>query len=272
MRASSRRRPGPAARPWPVPGGAVGPGQRVQPGQQRPGVAHVPADRGVGPLARRRSRGTAGAARPGVDTSATTSLREAQRGQPLAGHLAAPTTSWWWNATLPPGSSDRVLGLPMSCSSAASRSTRSGRRPYRCSSSIGLLAARSASAGRRPCAGGARRSPAAARAPRAAPRRPPRCRTISSIPRPGPPGAAASISLVSSSVIRSADTIGQPRRQLPHRRLHLGRDGEARAGRRTGPRAASAAGRRRTSPPGCPGVRSTLSRRSASPPNGSTSS
>ena len=38
----------------------------------------------------------------------------------------APTTSWWWNETPPPGSNRRVLGLPMSCSSAARRSTRSG--------------------------------------------------------------------------------------------------------------------------------------------------
>ena len=35
-----------------VPGGAVGPGEHVQPGQQRPGVAHVAAHRGIGPLAR----------------------------------------------------------------------------------------------------------------------------------------------------------------------------------------------------------------------------
>ena len=39
----------------------------------------------------------------------------------------APTTSWWWNDTLPPGSNRRVAGLPMSCSSAASRLIRSGR-------------------------------------------------------------------------------------------------------------------------------------------------
>ena len=38
----------------------------------------------------------------------------------------APTTSWWWNDTAPPGSSLRVAGLPMSCSSAARRTTRSG--------------------------------------------------------------------------------------------------------------------------------------------------
>ncbi len=45
--------------------------------------------------------------------------------------IAAPTTSWWWNATRPSGSRRRVFGLPMSCSSAASLSTRSGSSPYR---------------------------------------------------------------------------------------------------------------------------------------------
>ncbi len=50
--------------------------------------------------------------------------------------IFAPTTSWWWNATFPPGSSDRVRGLPTSCRIAASRSTRSGPSPYRGSRSI----------------------------------------------------------------------------------------------------------------------------------------
>src|SRR5660397_184819 len=40
--------------------------------------------------------------------------------------ILAPTSSWWWNDTVPPGSNLRVAGLPMSCSSAANRSTRSG--------------------------------------------------------------------------------------------------------------------------------------------------
>ena len=40
--------------------------------------------------------------------------------------IFAPTTSWWWKETRPSDSKRRVLGLPMSCSSAASRSTRSG--------------------------------------------------------------------------------------------------------------------------------------------------
>ena len=41
----------------------------------------------------------------------------------------APTTSCRWNATRPSGSSSRVFGLPMSCSSAASRTVRSPSRP-----------------------------------------------------------------------------------------------------------------------------------------------
>ena len=44
----------------------------------------------------------------------------------------------------------------------------------------------------------------------------------------------------------------------------------SRAGWRTGPPAASAAGRRRRSPPGCRGVRSSPASRSSRPPNGST--
>ena len=47
----------------------------------------------------------------------------------------APTTSWWWKDTRPRGSCRRVAGLPMSCSSAASRSTRSGDSAVR----VGLL-------------------------------------------------------------------------------------------------------------------------------------
>ena len=41
----------------------------------------------------------------------------------------APTTSWWWKVTTPPGSRRRVAGLPMSCSRAARRRTRSGASP-----------------------------------------------------------------------------------------------------------------------------------------------
>ena len=53
--------------------------------------------------------------------------------------IFAPTTSWWWKETRPSCSKRRVRGLPMSCSSAASRSTRSGpssSRSIACSSTI----------------------------------------------------------------------------------------------------------------------------------------
>ena len=40
--------------------------------------------------------------------------------------MRAPTTSWWWKLT-PPGPTERVFGLPMSCRSAARRTRSSGR-------------------------------------------------------------------------------------------------------------------------------------------------
>ena len=55
-----------------------------------------------------------------------------------------------------------------------------------------------------------------------------------------------------------------------HRRDHRRARPEARAARRTGRPASSAAGRRRRTPPGVPGVRSTRAARSSSPPYGST--
>ncbi len=58
-------------------------------------------------------------------TACTVSLSNRSARSRLATSLA-PTTSWWWKLTPPPGSNRRVAGLPMSCSSAASRSTRSG--------------------------------------------------------------------------------------------------------------------------------------------------
>ena len=100
----------------------------------------------------------------------------------------------------------------MSCSSAASRSTRSGPgtgRPGR-SPARSPAPARSASARRRPCAGGARRSPAAAPAARAARGRPARCRPAAPGPRRGSAARAAACS--SSSRTRSADTIVDPAR------------------------------------------------------------
>ena len=71
-----------------VAGGAVGPGQRVQPGKQRARVAHVTAHRGVGPLP------VAVAVEPQVQLDepghvGDDLLGEPQLGQPLARHLRA---------------------------------------------------------------------------------------------------------------------------------------------------------------------------------------
>ena len=98
-------------------------------------------------------------------------FRVAQRGQPLA-HRLAPTASWWWKETRPRG---RAGGWPACrCRAAAPPAEHQvrlhGRRvgllqPDRCSRTA-------ASACRRPCAGGARRSPGAVPAAPAGRRRP----------------------------------------------------------------------------------------------------
>ncbi len=94
-------------------------------GEQRAGVADVAAHGGVGPLP------VPVAVEAQVQLDQPGHLLdglpvEAQRLHPLAAASLAPTTSWWWKLTPPPGSNRRVRGLPMSCSSAARRSTRSG--------------------------------------------------------------------------------------------------------------------------------------------------
>ena len=111
-----------------VPRGAVGPGQHVQPGEQRPGVADVPPDRGVGPLA------VAIAMEPQVQFHQPGHvlhhvIRESQRGQPAPGHLRAHHLVQV-ERDPPVRQQGRVLGLPMSCSSAASRTVRSPSSPY----------------------------------------------------------------------------------------------------------------------------------------------
>ena len=86
--------------------------------------------------------------------------------------------------------------------------------------------ARSASAGTRPCAGCARRSPAGAWAPRAAPRRPRRCPPAARCRAAGRcrgPASAWSARRGSARPTRSPSR----RRQLGHGRGYLGRDGEA---------------------------------------------
>ena len=185
----------------PVAGRAVRPGQLVQPVQQRTGVGDVPAYGGVGPLP------GAVAVEPQVqlDQPATRPRpRPWGTAAPAAGLRVsfAPTTSWWWNETPPPGSKRRVFGLPTSCMQRGQpqhevrrRSAPPARSPAR---------ARSGCARRRPCAGGARRSPAPAAAARAARGRPARCRPAARGPARG---SGASSSLTSSSRTRSADTI-----------------------------------------------------------------
>ena len=81
--------------------GAVGPGQPVQPLEQRAGVGDVAAHGGVGPARPRRTRGTAGAARPAARPPARSPCRTAAPCSRLAASLA-PTISWWWKLTPPP--------------------------------------------------------------------------------------------------------------------------------------------------------------------------
>ena len=64
------------------------------------GVADVAAYGGVGPLARRRSRGSAGAARPAWRPRRSASLENRSACIRLRVSLA-PTTSWWWKVTVP---------------------------------------------------------------------------------------------------------------------------------------------------------------------------
>ena len=259
------RRAGAALRA--VAGRAVGAGQLVQPGQQRPGVGDVAAHRRVGPLARRRSRGSAGAARPAGRPPWSSPCRTAAPCSRCAVSLA-PTTSWWWKLTPPPASNRRVAGLPMSCSSAASRSTRSGpgtgRRPGPVLEVDRLLehgervlvdvlvpvvlvdlqaqrrAARAARSSASPVS-----TSSSSPAPRV--RRQEQLRPA----RRGPARRRRSRAVAASSRIAATTS---------------GSDARTRAGRRTGRRASSAAGRRRRTPPACPGCAAVPATRSASPP------
>ena len=113
------------APPVRVAGGAVGADELVQPRQQVAGVGDVAAHGGVGPRARA--------------VAVEAQVQEGQRGDVLdqrLGQLAARAAGTGRASRRPPrggGSSPRrprsnrrVAGLPMSCSSAASRSVRSG--------------------------------------------------------------------------------------------------------------------------------------------------
>ncbi len=104
--------------------GGVRTGQPVQSLEQRPGIGDVATHGRVGPrllAVAVEAQVQLGEPGDGLDRV----LVEPQRRRRLATSLA-PTTSWWWKLTPPPGSNRRVAGLPMSCSSAARRSTRSG--------------------------------------------------------------------------------------------------------------------------------------------------
>ena len=107
-----------------------------------------------------RSRGTAGAARP---AGTRPRRRPSGTAAPSAGPRVslAPTTSWWWNETPPPGSNRAGLRL-------ADVVHQRGQPQHEVRAVPGPRArwparAPSACARRRPCAGGARRSPAPAR-------------------------------------------------------------------------------------------------------------
>ena len=109
--------------PGPVPRRAVSPGQHVQPGEQRPGVPDVPAHGRIRPLALTVTvEPQVQLDQPGnVGTTSFGKRSAVSRGGPAS---RRPPRAWW-NSTRPSGSSDRVFGLPMSCSSAASRTARS---------------------------------------------------------------------------------------------------------------------------------------------------
>ena len=242
-----------------VAGRAVGAGQLVQPRQQRPGVARRSGARPSRSTRRRRSRGSAGAARPAGRRPSTWSLEYSARPSEPLGRAWRPTISWWWKDTRPPASNRRVAGLPMSCSSAASRSTDpvgTAVRP--------LQVDRLLQHGERVLVD--------VLVPVVLVALQPQRRQL---------GQHQSASPVSTSSRRPSrgsvgeDQLGQlvpdplggddrePRRPSPSSRPRTsGRDLEARAGRRTAPPAASAAGRRRRTPPGVAGVRSTRAARS----------
>ena len=210
--------PGQPGRLGLVPGGAVGPGEHVQPGQQRPGVPHVAADRGVRPLAR------------AVPVEAQVQRDQGGHvGPPPRTGSAAPSAGTGPSPRRPPRDGGRPPARPAAasassacrCRAAAPPAGPPGPAPGRSAAPARWTApARSASAGTRPCAACARRFPAAAWAPRAAPRPPPRCPPAARSRGPGrDPGA--SISLLSSSRIRSADTTLEPGGQSSHGRGHL---------------------------------------------------
>ena len=217
---------------------------------------------------RRRSRGSAGAARP-----ARRRRRRRPWGSaaPAAGPAScfAPTTSWWWKETPPPARS----GGSAACRCRAAARPAAARGPGPSVGSLqgdGLLQHGQACARRRPCAGGARRSRAAAPGssgstcvgqPGVDEQREPRARVGAAAAawtaRPGP--ARPRRSSIRSAIAR-------------HRRDHRRRRRRSRAARRSAPRASCAADRRRRTSSGRRACAARRAARSASPPYGSTNS
>ena len=157
--------------------------------------------------------------------------------------MRAPTTSWWWKLT-PPGPIERVLGLPTSWSSAARRTAQLRRRVLDDGDRVRqdvlvrvdrvLLEPHRVELGQELV--GEARLARAARGPRSGRR-----------PRAG---------FDSSSRMRSALTISSRCGASLDRRRPARDRARARAPRRSAPRAASAAGRRRTTrraPAACAG-------------------
>ena len=204
-------------------------GQPVQPGQQRPGVGDVAAHGGVGPL----PVAVAVEAQVQLDEPGDLLGRvlvEAQRLEPLARELGADELVVVEARRRRRPRSAGSRGLPMSWSSAARRSTRSGPG-HRLGRPVGTdprgrwpARGRSASARRRPCGGGARRARGAGPAARAGTTS---ARPVSTSSVSPSRGRGDSSSLVNSSRTRSAETI----ESVPARSViggtHLGRDVEA---------------------------------------------
>ena len=234
-----------------------------------PASRDVAAHRRVGPRRRRRSRGTAGAARPAARPASTVVLVEPQRLEPA------------WRELGP----DHLVVVEAD----ARRPARTGGSP----------ACRCRAAARRAAARGPGRAPgrrAVLERDRLLEHRQgvlvdvlvpvvlvdlqPQRRQLGQhvVGQPGvdeqrearAAGRGASSSLLSSSRTRSADTIAIRSAIAVIAATHLGVDRRSRAGRRTAPPASSAAGRRRTTPPACPGSAARRRARSSRPPNGST--
>ena len=233
-------------------------------GSSGPGVGDVPAHRRVGPLARRRSRGSAGAGTSSRDDRLDDVLGVPQRGQPLAHQLGADHLVVVEGDPAARLRAGGCAGLPMSCSSAASRSTRSR--------------ARSALQRDRLLQHGQRVRVDVLVLVVLVDLHPQRGQLGQhDVGQPGvdeqlqrrAAGGGRSSVLDSSRCTRSAVIRASSRRPARSSPRPPRRPASARAGRRTGPRAASAAGRRRRSPRPSRACAAAAASRSPRPPNGS---